>query len=801
MTKNRLVRILFSIFIFAGILRINPSFAIEANKTTFAGEDKISYDGNCKLSDKDIENYYKEGYKYAKEAHDALNAMINGGSFSSGGASYKVQGLKNIYQSDSGVCGYLQGNSQETSAREMRVSSTGEDGARLYDKKYGSSPTCESYIKFVNDSDNKNYTDWNLTNIRKEAGKASVKLQKIIDWAKTAKVNDYMYVDDTELDKAIDESCGTVYDSSGRENNCEVIIKGSGDSFYCYDPSTMGNYMPYKGSEKFHNAKVNKDHIGVQFKTPEDFLKKVDTNVNKCLTELEILEGIRAKFVEAHKGANTALDLVAVMEGKGSDNVKIECTCETVNSEYTGKVDKCVAMDSDRSDDHVDEGCKPIMTYAQEISSDCVICGLFATILGAVQMISKQAFEATADGMMALLGVAFGIFIAYQTLLSIANPEEMKLSKYLNELITQGFKVAITILILKNPTFLYQQVLTPILDSAVDFGLAMIGIEKAAAAELGSKYISSFNMNSDYLPGTLMRDLTGTLHNFQNAAAEMPGMGRSLMCYAFDNLQWDPNMGFIPRFSMLMNGILLYVFGLGIMLSIGFYMLDCALALGLVCALMAFFVTSWPFKITTGYTKTGWNMFLNVFFNFIMMSVVIKTIVELSTQAVSGGNKEQLMSLMAAGDPEALDSALGFGGLQIVLVIICCMLCFKLPKETGRLANKFAGGAQIQMGGELGGMAASAVKSATVGKLGEKDQDGKTQGVGGAAGLIGKAAGGAISSAAEHSGAKGAMNKAGGAIKNAASRIAGKMGIGKKAQMGSKGRDQGANQDRQADFK
>ena len=801
MTKNRLVRILFLTFVFACILRINPSFAADEGQKKFAGEDKITYDGDCKLTEKDIDNYYKEGYRCAKEAHDALNAMINGGSFSSGNASYNVQGLKKIYQSDSGACGYLQGNSKETSSREMRISSTGEDGARLYDKKYSNSPTCISCINFVNDSDNKDYTDWDLTNIRKEAGKSSAKLQKIVDWVNNAEVNDYMDVDDTELDEAIDQNCGIKYDSSGRENNCEILVKGDGNSFYCYDPSTIGNHMPYDGGEKYHNARVNPDHIGVRFESPEAFLRKVDSNVNKCLTELENLEGIRAKFVEAHKGANTALDIVAVMEGSDTDDVKIECSCETNDQGYTGKIDKCVAIDSDRSDDHVDEGCKPVMTYAQEISANCIICGLFATILGAVQTISKQAFEATVDGMVAVLGVAFGIFIAYQTLLSIANPEEMKLSKYLNELITQGFKVAITILILQNPTFLYQEMLTPILDGAIDFGFAMLGLEKAAAAELGSKYISSFNMNSEYLPGTLMRDLTGTLHNFQNAAAEMPGMGRALMCYAFDDLPWKPNMKFMPRFSMLVNGVLLYAFGLGIMLSIGFYMLDCALSLGLVCALMAFFVTSWPFKITTGYTKTGWNMFLNVFFNFIMMSVIIKTIVELSTQAVSGGNKEQLMTLMAAGDAEALDDALGFGGLQLVLVVICCMLCFKLPKETGRLANKFAGGAQIQMGGDLGGMAASAAKSATVGKLGEKGQDGKTQGVGGAAGLIGKAAGGAIGSAAEHSGAKGAINKAGGAIKNAASKIAGKMGMGKNAKMGAKGRDQGANQDRKADFK
>lgn len=762
MIKNRLLNSIFYMLILTCSLWGKACFADTINDAV------VTYNGDCKLSEEDREEFKRIGQEKLTEAKDSLNAMVNGGSIDGIGA---VQGLKKSYEAEGGVCHHLHGSAETTWTTEMKMSSSAENGAKLVGNG------CEEKLAFINNSDNKYFTDYNIAAIRKKAAKAQGEAQKISTWASSAKEGEFFELD-TDLEKTIENFVGIKTDSLGRDNDCVYIVKGSGNSFFCYDP--VGSISKKADG----TAVVNSDYKGVSFSSPEDFNNKAEKKAGECTDEMMKLEQIREKFAKAHKEANDALDMVSVMNGT-SFGVTVSCNCERDGDKFTGKVSSCEVIDSSYKEDDVDEGCKPIATYAQELSSNCIICGLFATILGAVQKISQQAFDATVEGLTALLGVAFLLYIAYTTLLAIASPEAQKLSKYLGELVAQGFKVAVTILILQHPTFLYQEMLTPILDGGIDFGLSLSSVDKAGAQELGSKYADKFNMNSDYLPGAILMDLTGTVHSFQNVAAEMPGMGRALMCFSFEDLPWDPNMKFIPRFTMLINGILLYVFGLGIMLAVGFYMLDCALSLGMVCALMAFFVASWPFKLTVGYTKTGWNMFLNVFFNFVMMGVIVKTIVELSAQAVSGGSKERLTQLMAEGDAEALDAELGMGGEQIILVIVCCLLCFKLPKESGRLANKFAGGAQIQMGADMGGMATSAATGAAKG--GVK--------------LAGKAAGGMAKSAAEHSGAKAAINKAGGAIKNVANKALSKVGIGKNAKMGSKGRDKGANNNREANFK
>ena len=85
-----------------------------------------------------------------------------------------------------------------------------------------------------------------------------------------------------------------------------------------------------------------------------------------------------------------------------------------------------------------------------------------------------------------------------------------------------------------------------------------------------------------------------------------------------------------------------------------------------------------------------------------------------------------------------------------MIIITVYLICLKLSRESGRLANKFAGGAHIKMGADLGGMTAD---------IATKTAKGVAQG--GA-----KAIGQAGSSVAEASGLKGFAQAKGNAIKN-----------------------------------
>ena len=475
-------------------------------------------------------------------------------------------------------------------------------------------------------------------------------------------------------------------------------------------------------------------------------------------------------------------------DGEGSNEHVVSCDDNVPNPD---------AIPAESGQDADDE-CETVTDYEQQFLEKCFTCSLFANLMGAVQTISKSSFEATGDALSELLIIAFLIYVGYMTLLSVASPEVQKLSKYLTTLLLQGFKVGITILILQHPSFLYNKLLSPILESSVDFGMALTGTNSQKAAETGAKYASSFDTSNEYFSARTAQIMVGAVENFSNGATTMPAIGRGFICNSWKDLEWFFRMKVIPRIGMLTEGALLYISGVGIWLAIGFYMLDCAIELGIVCALMAFFVACWPFKMTSGYTKIGWNMFLNVFFNFVMMGIIVATIVGISGQALSVGiSQEELINLINSDSVTGLEDTIQIGGLQMLMVIVCCFMCFKLPGEAGRLASKFASGAQLGgLGGNIGGTAAGLVTHAAIGDAlsGRGKEPGQ---IGGAVGLTlkgGKEIASSLKSAGDDIGVTGAAKAGASKVKATTKNFKDKAVNGVKAALGMDSDDKSGQQ-------
>ncbi len=732
----------------------------------FAAED--CGDG-CKLND----NYKKQ---MAQEAYTAVFNARNAY------AKY-VNILKQEYEAAGGSChdlysaldhdalvslfsGGLEG------ANELSWTDADKKGGEEVDSgKYKAkmSPTCTEMMNTIDTY--KDYTDWDINKMIKMAGSSNTGIQSVLKWAQSAPNGSYMKAGG-DISKSI---CSKVACTSNiTSNSCDYIFKEANGSLACVD--SYGLHLP-QSDGKCYNVNMGKKtevncyeskHVATRFGSVEDFRNTMvagDKGVEKCKAKLLEAAGLRGGkdtpngFIGQRKKAHVALATLG-----GADT---QCCCKLDdNGNLTDEITSCSVQDADFVDENLDEVCKSAAQYQAEMGEFCLTCGLMAKILGGVQKISKNAFETLDSDLIKLLSIAFLIYIAYLVLITIASPETQKISKFLTSLLTQGAKVAIAVLILTYPEALYDKVLNPILEGGVDFGLAFSNLKAdsdggtmdiALADKImkeGSEYAKEFDQSSKYLHAQTLEKMVGANKNFSREAAMMPALGRCLICNATHNLG-AKRLWFIPRVSMLITGVILLVFGLMIWLAIGFYILDCCLQLGIVAAMMSFFVACWPFKITSSYVKVGWNMFLNTFFNFIMMSVVIVTIAQLTVAALP----QDLMQDINEDNVEAINDQLEIIGLSVILLVVTCLICMKLSSESGRLANKFAGGAQIKMGGDLGGMAG----------------DMATKGV--KAGLKGggKAVAGLAGSAAEASGAKGAIQAGGEALKE-------KLGGGTKSQ-------------------
>ena len=207
--------------------------------------------------------------------------------------------------------------------------------------------------------------------------------------------------------------------------------------------------------------------------------------------------------------------------------------------------------------------------------------------------------------------------------------------------------------------------------------------------------------------------MVGAADAFSTKAAIMPAMGKAMVCNAFTNLDWNV----IPNIETLLEGVMVVIFGYIISLSIGFYLLDLTLELGFICCLLPFFVACWPFKLTSSYVKVGWNIFMHIFFNFVMLGIVITVINTLVQKAISPGDDiSVLINALNNNDFDTLKKIMDIGGIQILTLVVCCYISVKLLKDVQNLSNKFAGGAGLNISPVIGGLAMSA--AASFGKAG-----------------------------------------------------------------------------------
>lgn len=711
-------------------LSTTASFAGKAVTTT-AKMDGAKVGGEvveCELN----ENNKKQ---IAQNAYKALSAMTK--DYQDFNKDYN-----DLYENKGGSCHYLYGSVSkwwsEVFTSQPSFGDNDINGAAIADKKYFKPVNNYTLTKIVENLNSYDYTDVNVTKLKNRALQAQSDMKQTLDNLKTKK---------------------------------EVIIEGESYNLL---------KSVYDRSIDCFALKIDKDgqvtcsrgmSINKKLGTLQQFTQKVEKSDQyaKCSASLDELSKIRNKYAEDRRNAHTFLAAL-------SEDAKKQCFCD----KDSGSLDSCKVVDDTYEEDNVNsEECKALNEYAAELNI-CPTCGIFQKILQSAQKLSGGAFDKLAKPLQGLLVIGLALFIGYQVLLLIGSPAAQTTGKFLNTLLIQSFKVAIAYFLLSDPTTIYENAIEPIISGGFDFGLGLAPAGDIDISGYAEKY--SFTDKESLLSSHFLKNIMGAVEGYNHLGAQIPALGRALMCYA-----WIEKQAVIfPQFSILLEGIIIYVFGLMILLAVGFYLLDCAIHLCIICCLLPLLIASWPFKMTAKYTKTGWGMLLNVFFRFVMLGVVIVTAFELMKNALE--QQGDLEGAINSNDINAIKDAMQISGMQMVLLVACSMMAMKIIKESGMLASKFesGGAATGDLGAKLGGTAASAATA--IAKPVAKGAAKKTA-----------AAAGAV---AEASGVKGGAQALGGAAKSITKGALGYLGIGSKAKMAG-GRNSGkdGNADKDGDKK
>ncbi len=404
------------------------------------------------------------------------------------------------------------------------------------------------------------------------------------------------------------------------------------------------------------------------------------------------------------------------------------------------------------------KGCQTLPSKYQEIES-CLLCPVFQVILNTDQNIATQSFSALAGSFRNVIIVVLALFIAYQTLITVSSFTKQDVPKYLSTLLVQAFKVMLAALLLSNSTYIYQYVINPLMNAGLEFGLALL-FKQSLLSEFKTLVQSQkSSMPTGVIGQDLLASVMAAIKLFSKASAQLPAIGSSLICISVHEAT-----KFLIDVSMFIEGLLVYCFGWCIALACCFYLLDSVVRFGIFCALLPFLIACWPFKVTASYTKTGWDIFMNAFFNFVMMGLIISLNSELISQALTGGSGgvEALENAINGNEVDTLKELMDISGTDFLVLIACCLFAFKLVAQINDLANQVSstsGGTGI--GNKIGGLAAQAAKS--VGRTALK-------------------AGGKVAGAVyEGTGAKAKVAAVGANVQSGLNKIGAKVGLGSRA--------------------
>lgn len=458
-------------------------------------------------------------------------------------------------------------------------------------------------------------------------------------------------------------------------------------------------------SADFSDTDLHWDKVAGKARKQAGIELNPQNGANKAVAMAEEIEDALRDVTRQHsevKNLLAALNPANYVTKSCLAEVKEGEECPTDKTVYT------VTNQSGTAQTGASKGCPPLPVKYAEIQT-CVLCPLFTVILNTDQTIATKSFHALSGGFKNLILIVLALFVAYHTLMVVSAFTKQDTPKYLSTLMVQGFKVLVAALLLTDPSYIYNYVINPLMQAGLEFGLAlMLKGDSTSDAFKGLAAAEQASMPSGVIGQNLLASVMAAIKLFNRTAAQMPAIGSSLVCISFHEAR-----NILPDFSMFFEGVLVYGFGWLIVLAASFYLLDSVVRFGIFCALLPFLIASWPFKVTKQYANTGWKIFMNAFFNFVMMGLIIGLNSELISQGLTGGSGgiDELEAAINGSNVDDLKELMDISGSDFLVLVACCLFAFKLVGQINELASDIAGGGGgTAIGGKIGGLAAQAAK-------------------------------------------------------------------------------------------
>lgn len=378
---------------------------------------------------------------------------------------------------------------------------------------------------------------------------------------------------------------------------------------------------------------------------------------------------------------------------------------------------------------------------------ECKFCQMIGFLYHSVDDITVKSYNALGKSFAIVLVVGLMVWLAMKTLTFVSSLTKQDAAKYITEIIQQSYKFIIAFFALVYYDDVFRLIIDPLLVAGLQFGKEFVEVESVAhrfdlpdsitstleVFKNPSKYgdvlaviPSEYNENTQnvFYSFKIFETMENFAYNVNLQYTLLQVIGGGLNCIGWKYLLWQvAGAGWELGLGIgcLIYGLAFSVFGFLLCLAFIFYLLDAVVQLGFVGALLPFLIASWPFKMTSKYTSTGFKMLLNSIFTFILMGVVVKVSMELVNMAVDintqtrGSDSETsslalLVEALDTTNTERLKQMVNVLSVGFLIFLFANIMGFLLLARVSELTDRFASGGMKASAPAIATMGASAVK-------------------------------------------------------------------------------------------
>lgn len=403
--------------------------------------------------------------------------------------------------------------------------------------------------------------------------------------------------------------------------------------------------------------------------------------------------------------------------------------------------DKC-----DTIQKYIDDGQNYNTIYEGQNEKTYLMCALFNILIKAAKDIATKSWETLSGPLVPVVGVVAAIYVAIYTMKLVGSFGKQTATDFMTGekrgLLKLMFKTAVIIFLLnggKGPewieslkgisglfgndnlsanlgivgenlgqeNFLIRKIITPILKSALEIGGAL-----AVKSDVSFNFYDNiegmmedaFGIHVRTPWGSLFEMIRGALKGFMDATYEPIGLGEAMICNASKDEFWN------WYYLMLVYGFILFTFGWLMSVVIGFYLVDILINLTFAAVLLPIGVACAISDKTMTFTKNIWNIFINVFFSFIILGIVIGMTIQVMDLCLSRGDDPAMtggaLSDFMAKRQDYIDANIIkklaeflWNSGSLLLTVVCLSVMYGLIGQVGSLAEKISGASSISSAG------------------------------------------------------------------------------------------------------